>query len=211
MTDAGRRLYLVALAILILFVSWAFVAARPWAAHGASAPDPKSDLLARREAQLRHRAIVVNRVVKRRWSHYRAALHRRELAIAAAKKKHRRDLVAAWRAQRAAAERARRAAAYAAAQAAAAAAAAASYQASAASAGSTSVSSTSPGSTSAGSAATSSGSATPATPAAPAAPAAASPPPAPASPPPAPAAPPPAAPPPVQVVSTPPATKTQSS
>jgi cobalamin biosynthesis Mg chelatase CobN len=206
MTDAGRRLYLVALAILILFVSWAFVAARPWAAHGASAPDPKSDLLARREAQLRHRAIVVNRVVKRRWSHYRAALHRRELAIAAAKKKHRRDLVAAWRAQRAAAERARRAAAYAAAQAAAA--AAASYQASVASAGSASVSSTSPGSTSAGSAATSSGSATPATSAAPA-PAAPSP--APAAPPPAPAAPPPAAPPPVQVVSTPPATKTQSS
>jgi hypothetical protein len=103
MTDATRRLSIAALAILVLFLSWAFVSARPWAVHAAAAPDPHVQALVQREARLRRDAVLVQRVVTRRWHRYRVALHRRELAIARVKAKHQRDLAAAKLAQAAAA------------------------------------------------------------------------------------------------------------
>ena len=95
MTNATRRLSIAAIAILVLFLSWAFVAARPWAAHASAAPDPRVQLLAQREARLRHDAVLVNHVVARRWKHYQVALHKRQLAIARAKATHAHQLVAA--------------------------------------------------------------------------------------------------------------------
>jgi hypothetical protein len=103
MTKATRRLSIAAAAILVLFLSWAFVAARPWAVHAAAAPDPRVQLLAQREARLRHDAALVNRVVARRWQRYQVALHKRRRAIARAKARHARQLAAARRAQQAAA------------------------------------------------------------------------------------------------------------
>jgi hypothetical protein len=103
MTDATRRLSIAAVAILVLFLSWAFVSARPWAAHASAAPDPRIQALVRREARLRHDAVLVQRVVDRRWAHYRVALRRREAAIATAQDKHRLALAAARRARDAAA------------------------------------------------------------------------------------------------------------
>ncbi len=103
MTDATRRLTIVAVAILVLFLSWAFIAARPWAVRAATPPDPRWRALAQREARLRHDAVLVRRVVNRRWSHYRAALHRREVAISRARTRHRNALAAAAKAQQAAA------------------------------------------------------------------------------------------------------------
>jgi hypothetical protein len=104
MTDATRRLTIVAVAILVLFLSWAFIAARPWAVRAATPPDPRWRALAQREARLRHDAVLVRRVVNRRWRHYRVALHRRELAISHARTNHRHALAAAASAQRAAAQ-----------------------------------------------------------------------------------------------------------
>jgi hypothetical protein len=104
MTDATRRLTIVAVAILVLFLSWAFIAARPWAVRAATPPDPRWQALAQREARLRRDVVLVRRVVHRRWHHYRVALHRREIAISLARTKHRNALAAAATAQRAAAQ-----------------------------------------------------------------------------------------------------------
>jgi hypothetical protein len=81
-TNHVGRLYSVALALVVFFLAWAVVAARPWS---TSAADPRLKVLAAREAQLRREAQLVNRVVARRWTAYRAALHAREAEIAAAK------------------------------------------------------------------------------------------------------------------------------
>jgi hypothetical protein len=81
-TNHVGRLYSLALALVIFFLTWAVVAARPWSTPAA---DPRLKLLAAREAQLRREAQVVNRVVARRWTAYRTALRVRQAEIATAK------------------------------------------------------------------------------------------------------------------------------
>jgi len=81
MTDAGHRLYAVVLALVVFLVSWAAVAARPWA---TPKPDPRLAVLAQREARLRADATLVRRVVARRNAAYRTALVSRRAQIAAA-------------------------------------------------------------------------------------------------------------------------------
>lgn len=103
MTDATRRLSLLAGAILVLFLSWAFIAARPWVSHSA-APDPRVQALAAREARLRHDAVLVQRIVNGRWRHYRISLQHRKVAIARATARHRHLVLTAAVAQRQAAQ-----------------------------------------------------------------------------------------------------------
>jgi hypothetical protein len=79
-TNHVGRLYAVALALVLFFLTWAVVAARPWSAPAA---DPRLKVLAARETQLRREAKLVNRIVARRWTVYRAALHARKAEIAA--------------------------------------------------------------------------------------------------------------------------------
>jgi hypothetical protein len=74
------RLYALALALLIFFLTWAVVAARPWSTQVA---DPRAKALAAREVRLRHEAMLVNRVVTRRWAVYRRELRARKAQIAA--------------------------------------------------------------------------------------------------------------------------------
>lgn len=81
-TNQVARLYAVALALVLFFLTWAVVAARPWSAPAA---DPRLKALAAREAQLRQEAKLVNTVVAHRWTAYRAALRVRQAEIAAAK------------------------------------------------------------------------------------------------------------------------------
>jgi len=100
MTDATRRLSVLAVAILVLFLSWAFVAARPWAARSATPPDPRVRELVARELRLRHDAVLVRRLVEGRWRHYRVALRHRTAEIALVRARHRRALSAAAAAQR---------------------------------------------------------------------------------------------------------------
>ena len=74
------RLYVVAAAILVLFVAWAFAAAHPW---GDPAVDPRAQALAVREQRVRRESIQVQQLVDRRWEIYRAQLADRRLAIGA--------------------------------------------------------------------------------------------------------------------------------
>lgn len=81
MTDTSHRLYAVVIAVVVFFVSWAAVAAKPWA---TAKPDPRLAALAQREQRLRADAKLVQRVVDRRMAAYRVALKARKAQIAAA-------------------------------------------------------------------------------------------------------------------------------
>lgn len=83
MTDHVARLYAVTLAVVAFFLTWAIVAARPWAAE-ATADDPRVAALERREQRLRRESVRVQRTVERRFAAYRARLAERQRVIAAA-------------------------------------------------------------------------------------------------------------------------------
>jgi hypothetical protein len=82
MTSHAGRLYALALALVVFFLTWSVVAARPW---GRATADPRLKTLAVREAQLRQQAKLVNQVVALRWVAYRRALRVRQAEIAAAR------------------------------------------------------------------------------------------------------------------------------
>jgi hypothetical protein len=82
MTSHVGRLYALALGLVVFFLAWAVVAARPW---GTPAVDQRRQLLVAREVQLRHEALLVNRIVTERWAAYRKALRTRNAEIAAVK------------------------------------------------------------------------------------------------------------------------------
>ena len=60
MANHTARLYALALGLVVFFLAWAVVAARPWA---TTATDPRLRALAVREAQLRQEAKLVNQIV----------------------------------------------------------------------------------------------------------------------------------------------------
>jgi septal ring factor EnvC (AmiA/AmiB activator) len=80
MTEHVVRLYAAVIALVVFFLFWAVIAARPWAAAGES--DPRMETLQRREQALAAEAKRVNRVVKRRFARYERQLARRKRAIA---------------------------------------------------------------------------------------------------------------------------------
>ncbi len=82
MTNHVARLHAGALALLVFFLVWAVVAARPWAQPAET--DPRAAALERREQRLAREARRVNRVVERRFATYRRRLARRQREIAAA-------------------------------------------------------------------------------------------------------------------------------
>ncbi len=82
MTDTSHRLYAVVIAVVVFFVSWATVAARPWA---PTKTDPRLVAIAQREQRLRADAKLVQSVVDRRTAAYTLALKAREKQIAAVK------------------------------------------------------------------------------------------------------------------------------
>jgi hypothetical protein len=84
MTNHIGRLYSLALALLVFFVLWAGIAARPWASATA---DPRLTQLAAREQQLRHDSLLVTKIVNARWAVYRTQLAQRKLSIAAARQR----------------------------------------------------------------------------------------------------------------------------
>jgi hypothetical protein len=79
MTSHQGRLYALTLALVVFFLAWAVLAARPWATASA---DPRLNALAVREAQLRREAKLVGRVVTARWARYRVELKARRAQIA---------------------------------------------------------------------------------------------------------------------------------
>jgi hypothetical protein len=84
MTNHVGRLYSLALAVVVFFVLWAAIAAKPWA---TTATDPRLAALVAREHQLRHDAVLVKKVVAGRWAVYRVQLAHRKAAIAAAQQR----------------------------------------------------------------------------------------------------------------------------
>ncbi|HEY6835368.1 MAG TPA: hypothetical protein VI142_02760 [Gaiellaceae bacterium] len=83
MTSHVGRLYSLALALFVFFLTWATVAAHPWSAAATPRADPRAAALAARQLRLRHESIAVARVVRRRWAVYRRQLQRRQQQIAA--------------------------------------------------------------------------------------------------------------------------------
>jgi hypothetical protein len=110
MTNPVPRIYVLCSAILVLFIAWAVIAARPWVAPPTAKADPRLAALARREVRLRHDAVVVRRIVNRRWRRYTIALRDRRRTIRLVERRHHAQLIAAHAAQVAAASAARLAA-----------------------------------------------------------------------------------------------------
>jgi hypothetical protein len=88
-TSHTGRLYALAIALVIFFLIWAGVAARPWATANS---DPRLAALALRQRQLTRESLVVRGIVQHRWAVYRVQLRRRHVQIAAA---HQAQLAAA--------------------------------------------------------------------------------------------------------------------
>jgi hypothetical protein len=84
MTSHTGRLYSLALALLVFFVVWAGIAARPWASANA---DPRLRALAAREQQLRRDSALVRSIVNARWNVYKVQLAQRKLTIALARQR----------------------------------------------------------------------------------------------------------------------------
>jgi len=82
MTSHVARLYALALALLIFFLTWTAVAARPWAATSTS--DPRLVALAAREQRVRAESLAVRKIVQHRWAVYRTKLRAQRAAAAAA-------------------------------------------------------------------------------------------------------------------------------
>jgi hypothetical protein len=82
MTNHLTRLYAVTVGVLVFFLTWAAVSARPWAATD-SRKDPRMAALDRREARLHRESIRVRRVVNHRYHVYRVKLRERRKEIAA--------------------------------------------------------------------------------------------------------------------------------
>jgi hypothetical protein len=85
-SHAGRT-YAAAAALLLFFLAWAAIAARPWA---KAASDSRLAQLAVREQQLRREGVLVRKIVQQRWALYRTHLAARKRAIAAAQAQQRR-------------------------------------------------------------------------------------------------------------------------
>jgi hypothetical protein len=83
MTSHVGRLYSVALALFVFFLTWMAIGARPWVASGSQS-DPRLAALEKREQRVRRQSVVVQRLVNRRWATYRAQLGQRRSQIAAA-------------------------------------------------------------------------------------------------------------------------------
>jgi len=89
MTSHVGRLYAVALALFVFFLTWTAVGARPWA---VTKTDPRATALAVREQRLRRESVAVQKLVQHRWAVYRVELRKRRSQIQAA---HRAQLAAA--------------------------------------------------------------------------------------------------------------------
>ena len=87
------RLYVFSVSLLLFFVLWAVIAARPWTA-ARSGVSPALKTLEARERHLRHEARVVERTVRRRWAVYRRRLRARDAQIRAIEERHAAQLAA---------------------------------------------------------------------------------------------------------------------
>ena len=86
MTNGLGRIYAIAAATFVFFLSWAVIAARPWVEAPAAKADPRLAALDARERRLRKDAVEINAIVQKRWNVYRVQLVRRKHLIVVRKK-----------------------------------------------------------------------------------------------------------------------------
>ena len=94
MRSHALRLYVFSVTLLVFFVLWAVIAAKPWAAR-ARGSEPGLNALNRPQRHLEHEARVVERTVHRRWAGYRRRLREREAQIRTLERRHAAQLAAA--------------------------------------------------------------------------------------------------------------------
>jgi hypothetical protein len=87
------RVYVFAITLVVFFVLWAVIAAKPWAARSGASPALVA--IKARERHLRHEARVVEKTVHRRWAAYRRRLRAREAQIRTLERRHAAELAAA--------------------------------------------------------------------------------------------------------------------
>ena len=63
MTSHVGRIYVVAVSLLVFFLMWAVLAAKPWT---SSAPSPQAQVIALREQALRRETKLVNQILRQR-------------------------------------------------------------------------------------------------------------------------------------------------
>ncbi|MHB8059610.1 MAG: hypothetical protein ACYDHO_02100 [Gaiellaceae bacterium] len=102
MTSALGRVYTITLSIIVFFLAWAVIAARPWVEPVTPRTDPRIAALDARERRLRADAVKINALVKKRWTVYRVSLVKRKHQIAAVKQAQRAQAVRAAQAAQAA-------------------------------------------------------------------------------------------------------------
>ena len=95
MTSHVGRLYSIALALFVFFLTWTAIGAKPWATASETRKDPRLTALAAREQRLRRESVAVQKLVRHRWAVYRVQLKRRQSQIAAAKQAQARAAAAA--------------------------------------------------------------------------------------------------------------------
>ena len=86
MTNGLGRVYAISAAIVVFFLSWAVIAARPWVEAPAAKVDPRLVALDARERNLRKDAVQITAIVQKRWALYHTQLVRRKHLIAVRKK-----------------------------------------------------------------------------------------------------------------------------
>jgi hypothetical protein len=82
-TSTIGRLYAAAISVVVFFVAWAAIAAKPWIRSSTSKSDPRLATLQTREIQMQARALAVQKILDKRWSPYRAALAARASQLSA--------------------------------------------------------------------------------------------------------------------------------
>lgn len=86
MTSNLGRVYAIAMATVVFFLSWAVIAARPWVSAPEAKTDPRIVALNVREQKLRKDAVAISAIVQKRWKVYRVQLVRRKHLIVVRKK-----------------------------------------------------------------------------------------------------------------------------
>jgi hypothetical protein len=86
MTNNFGRVYAITLTIVVFFLSWAIIAARPWVSAPEAKTDPRIAALNVRERRLHKDAVEIRTIVQKRWTVYHSQLVRRKHLIAVRKK-----------------------------------------------------------------------------------------------------------------------------
>jgi hypothetical protein len=81
-TSAVGRFWAAAVALVVFFVLWAALSARPWVSSSKPA-DPRLAALQAREQKVQTKALAAQQALNKRWAVYRAALIRQQGSLTA--------------------------------------------------------------------------------------------------------------------------------